>query len=82
MSLHVRSICTVCTLGTSVRAKSRREPTRSVMTMGWHPAARAARRVTRPMGPAPLMCEREGGTRGEDKRAEGCGHMQVVIVLK
>ena len=35
-------------------ANSSREATRSVRTIGVHPAACAARAVTRPIGPAPL----------------------------
>ena len=42
-------------MGTRERAKARREGSMSVMDMGWAPEARAARRATRPMGPAPWM---------------------------
>lgn len=48
-------ICTVLMFGKSVLANSNREATRSVRTMGVHPAADAARAVTRPIGPAPLV---------------------------
>ena len=48
-------ISTVRTPGTSLLAKSRRDWKRSVMTMGSAPAARADRRETKPMGPAPLQ---------------------------
>lgn len=48
------SICTVLTVGTSFLANSSRDAKRSVITMGVQPAAWAARRVTRPIGPAPL----------------------------
>ena len=50
----VFSICTVLTVGRSFLANSSRDGKRSVMTMGVQPAARAARRVTNPIGPAPL----------------------------
>jgi hypothetical protein len=48
------STCTVLTPGINFFAKSSRDWNRSVMTIGSQPAARAAARVTRPMGPAPL----------------------------
>lgn len=48
------SMTTVETWGTSFLAKSSRDWKRSVMTIGWHPAARQAKSVTRPIGPAPL----------------------------
>jgi len=40
--------------GSKVFANSSRDWTRSVRTIGVHPAAWAARAVTRPIGPAPL----------------------------
>ena len=46
------------------------------MTMGWQPAARAARRVTRPIGPAPLpvsTCGIEYIRLKEDGRGKGHG---------
>ena len=52
--LQLRSINKPFTSGTSVFAKSRRFWNKSVMTIGSAPAARADRRDTRPMGPAPL----------------------------
>lgn len=50
-----RSIRTVRTEGTSFLANSRRDSTKSVITIGEHPAAWHARSVTRPIGPAPLF---------------------------
>lgn len=50
----VFSICTVLTVGTSFLANSSLDGKRSVITMGVQPAAWAARRVTSPIGPAPL----------------------------
>ena len=41
--------------GSNVFANSSRDWTRSVRTIGVHPAAWAARAVTRPIGPAPLI---------------------------
>ena len=54
LGVDPRSMSTVHTPGTSFLAKSRRLWNRSVMTMGSAPAARADRRDTRPIGPAPL----------------------------
>lgn len=53
--VQLRSIWTVFTVGTSFLATSRRDACKSVMTIGVQPAAWEARRVTKPIGPAPLM---------------------------
>jgi hypothetical protein len=51
--------------GSKVFANSSREATRSVRTIGVHPAAWAARAVTRPIGPAPLFISEDlEGVRG------------------
>lgn len=48
---------TVRTLGTNLRANSRRDWTTSVITSGLQPAAAAQRRLMIPIGPAPLFCQ-------------------------
>jgi len=66
-----RSSRIVWTVGTSVLANSSREATRSVMAMGVQPAAWAARRVTRPIGPAPLRVSQKlqvGAKEGVDQK--------------
>lgn len=45
----------VRTVGTRFRANSRRFGSISVMEIGWAPLARAARRATKPIGPAPWI---------------------------
>ena len=50
-----REIRTVRTPGTSFLAKSKRFWNKSVMTIGSAPAARAASKDVRPIGPAPLL---------------------------
>lgn len=53
--VQLRSIWTVFTVGISFLATSRRDACKSVITIGVQPAAWEARRVTRPIGPAPLL---------------------------
>jgi hypothetical protein len=52
-------IWTVLIFGSKVFANSSRDWTRSVRTIGVHPAAWAARAVTRPIGPAPLFISQD-----------------------
>lgn len=53
--VQLRSIWTVFTVGISFLATSRRDACKSVITIGVQPAAWEARRVTKPIGPAPLL---------------------------